>query len=62
VAQLVGSFVTNASDLLTLKVVSKAPGVAGKSPDSVLPVTYALPPRTVMFLPILKFVPLRKVE
>jgi hypothetical protein len=37
-AQLVGSFVTNASSKPS-KVVSKAPVVVGKSVDSVTPVT-----------------------
>ena len=38
-AQLVGSFVTNASLTAPLKVGSKAPGVVGKSAEKVHPVT-----------------------
>jgi hypothetical protein len=37
------SFVTNVSYCEVLRVVSNAPGVVGKSPPLVRPVTYALP-------------------
>jgi len=42
-APLASSFVTKALSSSSLKVVSKAPGVVGKSVEVVAPVTEALP-------------------